>query len=263
MTYLIYIPSDKSLPDVDGYTQLGKYIDATGNNYKFRLTTDHTGKTLTDDIFVYVSKEHIITNRKVHYPSKQSFNYYGRVIAADNFINKTLTNHPISKTSKYGYGSGIYGYYRDNNTFNEKVYEIKLKSPLFIQDKEHSDSLTTASLITCIFIDNIMNSIDDFQNSYDIIKMHNIDHLYNLWNIVFARVRNNIRYSELEEALVSYFALYDEVGDLVELPTNIIAKYAGYDGIISSQIYNKDLPGGCVSFDYKIATAINGNIGEF
>jgi len=267
---LVYLDNPYSSPDTTGITQLAQIHRSLKINnkvwYEVSLLTDANGNRLnsTDKILssniVSFRKYRTIKNRKLYYLEDE--------LVATIFANNELeiNKNPLTDTSRSALGSGIYGLNLPNisearalSINNEKIYELDLLKALDIQDKEHGESITTASLLTNRYLDKIIDNVDvnDLNNVSNIIQSDNIENLVILWNIVFYRNKRYIPYDKFEKILSNYlteffanhelFDIRDNIS-LIALPINYIMKEMGYTGLIADDIYNNGWNRGCVSY---------------
>ena len=155
------------------------------------------------------------------------------------------------------------------------TYTIECNNAYIIQDKEHGESITIASLTTNRYLDRIIqilrgnNDIDALR----LIKMNSINNITTLWNIVFYRTGEFISKDELEKIIASYASNYiNDYGDLVDgingesiyvLPINYIMKSMGYNGLIGDDSSTNGWGRGCVCYDYDQAIVIQGSTARY
>lgn len=269
---LVYLDNPESSADTTGITQVAQIHRSLTINkklfYEVSLLTDTNGdmlnsreKMLTRNI-VSSRKYRTIKNRKLYYIEDE--------IIATVFASNQLTNkNSLGSASRSALGSGIYGTNlpsiseaRKLSLNNKKIYEIDLTEAFDIQDKEHGESITTASLLTNRYLDKIISEVDinNLDNIFaisDIIKNDNIENLVILWNIVFYRNKRYISYETIENILSNYliefFTNYELIDkrdniSLIALPINYIMKEMGYSGLIADDVYNNGWGRGCVSY---------------
>jgi len=244
---------------------------------------------------IIVSEDHILSNismRDIHprhfynFASLiNSFDPDGEIqypLAASNFVIKNKTDKPLQSTSRSALGSGINGIYLTDEsiipsllTNNTQItYQIICQNPYLVQDKEHGESITVASLHTNRYLDRVIPFIqgDKSIDPLSIIRMNSIQNITTLWNIVFYRTGQFINQDWLENILVNYINRYINDSNLIdgingdilqELPINDILKGLGYDGIIGDDSYTNSWDRGCVSFNYKEAVFLQGGIARY
>lgn len=309
---LVYIENTRPFADVDGTTQIAKVIrtpidkDDTGSLiqwYELELVTDSDGdKTVSALIndksrsqrFV-VTGDRILSNRSIRdIQPRQFYNFASLInlsdpdgeiqypLTANNFVIKNNSDRPLESTSRSALGSGINGIYLldesiipsllTNNT--QITYKINCENPYLIQDKEHGESITVASLHTNRYLDRIIPFLqgDNSINPLSLIRMNSIQNITTLWNIVFYRTNQFITQDWLEHILVNYINRYIKDSNLVdgingniiqELPINDIMKGLGYDGIIGDDPYTNSWDRGCVSYNYNEAVLLQGDIARY
>jgi len=275
---LIYINNIDSLSEVQGSVRVCEIVEFINKYIKINILTGKNGEFLKNKETIIVNIKNIVSNR----PYKTHLNYFYYVkdnknsnnIIAKKFVDKNNKNKPIQSTSRSSIGSGIYGLYfkdtKDTNKFN-KIY---CTNPYYVQDKEHSESITIASIYTNIYIDKLIN------NYYSILKKKYsnivfdkdiVSNLTLLWNIVFYRTNLYISSNILEKILLDYILdyidddnyIYDISTDsnLYVLPINYIFSFLGFDGLIGDDEYTNGWKKGCISFNLKLANKFHiGNI---
>ena len=291
--YLIYVPNKHSFADAEGYTHIARkvrdYIQGDTVWYDFLLVTDGDGNRLSTPVAIIVPANRIVSDRPTHdielreiYHFTSSSDLDDSSITARSFVIKSNLTDPLISTSRSALGSGIYGLYSSNpsnvstlrSDSNQEIYKIELSNPYLIQDKEHGESLTIASLNTNAYLDRMLEPlrnefVDDsfFDTVLTQIKLNNNPALFTLWNIVFYRTRDFLSQDVLDSLLAEYLVEYlisDNFVDTIsgepvyELPINLILRSLGYDGVIASDPYNNGWDRGCVSYDYDLAGIIEG-----
>jgi hypothetical protein len=267
---LVYVENPESSPDTTGITYVAQIHRSMRINgklfFEVSLLTDTNGnrlsstnKILTQNI-ISLRKHRTIKNRKLYHLEDE--------IVATNFANNDLSNkNPLESVSRSALGSGIYGRnlasIQEAKTLsldNKKIYEIDIIGAFDIQDKEHGESITTASLHTNRYLDKIitdsnLNDLDNILEVRNFIKNDNIENLVILWNIVFYRNKRYISYDKLENILCDYLVefftnneIMNDNTSLIALPINYIMKEMGYTGLIADDIYNNGWDRGCVSY---------------
>jgi hypothetical protein len=264
---LAYIDNPYSSPDTRGVTQVVKIHNRLTINdkiwYEVSLLTDSNGRRLNSseriliqDV-VSIRKHRNIKNRKLYHLSDE--------IIASRFINNDLNKrNSLEAASRSSLGSGVYGLNlpniqqaRDVSTDNKNIYEIDMLKAFDIQDKEHGESITIASLLTNRFLDRVLSGIN-FEESE--VLNSNIENLVILWNIVFYRNKQYISYNKLQDILSTYLNDYltnHELTDkrdgksLIAFPINYIMKEMGYTGLIADDLYNNGWDRGCVSYNFE------------
>lgn len=181
----------------------------------------------------------------------------------------------------HGLGSGIYGLYIEDyeivkkTRHNERqvVYLIECRHPFIIQDPEHLNSLTAASMATNRYVDDTIRDLDeemvDYSEILDCMQSDNITHLALLWWIVFARFTRPIGNDStwLKLILTQYIWEYrtanklrDTISNMCihELPINYIMRSLGYDGLLGDDRLTNSWSRGCISYNYEVATVREG-----
>lgn len=291
---LVYLEDTSPTPEVDGYTYIARKVRSYFSDNKLWhdviLLTDSTGNKNKNKNHVTISNEKIISERPVKDIKSNTFIHFAPLvfiknikhpITATNFVIKTNKTRPLESTTRTGFGTGIYGRFVDNIKDisslsvhpSQTVYEITCENPYFLQDKEHGDSLITASMGTNRYLDNIINVL---RNSDEISLEMIIDYIYDyepvnifmLWNIMLYRTREYISREDLYYLFASYVMNYlfdnslnDSVTKLpiTELPINSIMKYLGHDGILADDPYNNGWGRGCVSYNHEQAIIMQGD----
>lgn len=274
---LVYLNTSRSSPDTSGFTQLAQIHRTLTINkknwYEVTLLTDTNGNKLNSNDKILV--QNIISYRKYRTIKNRKLFHLNDKITGTTFVNNDLTNKTLNisdnnninnnknhleSASRTALGSGIYGINlvniseaRSLSIDNKMIYEIDMLEAFDIQDKEHGESITIASLLTNRYLDKIILN----KNIIDVIKNDNIENLVILWNIVFYRNKRYISYEKLENVLSNYLIQYftnhelmderDNVS-LIALPINYIMKEMGYSGLLADDLYNNGWDRGCVSY---------------
>lgn len=290
--------------DTNGITHIARIVRSYILNdilwYDIVLVTDAEGYEIegsrdanNNERKITVSGDRVLTNRSMRDIYPKEMYYFAPIdisdgieypIIANNFVIKKNTENPLEKTSRSALGSGIYGRYiqdpADIGSFlvdsNQSVYKIDCPNAYTVQDEEHGESITTASLNTNRYLDNVIqalrgNNITDINDALVFID-NNSHNLVTLWNIVFYRTHEIINKDKLDYILAEYAIRYltddylvDSVnGEILhQLPINDIMREFGYDGLLASDIYNNGWNRGCVSYNYSQATIIQGNTAKY
>ncbi|CAH6419423.1 Hypothetical protein HVR_LOCUS619 [uncultured virus] len=202
-------------------------------------------------------------------------------LRASSFVIKDNVNDPLNSTSRSALGSGIYGrYVSDESSIsnlltdpNQSAYRIDCPNAYIVQDKEHGESITVASLHTNRYLDKIIqivraSSEPTLDGVEFLIRANSIENLVVLWNIVLYRTEEIITQEWLENILAQYVLKYltddtliDSVnGNVIqELPINDILGALGYEGILGDDTYINGWGRGCVSYNYSQAQIITGD----
>jgi hypothetical protein len=296
---LVYLDNPDTPPDTSGITQVAfvhrSFVDPNKKTwYEVSLLTDSDGSRIGSNNKIFVGGDKIMSNKNIRKINNRKIYYMEDEIVATNFAsanknindimyisyasnesnpniaNKNLMSKtPLESTSRSAIGSGIYGKNFPNITYaraltlkNTLIHELDMTNAYDVQDKEHGESITIASLLTNRYLDKIIsNSIytKNTDNIGDIIKNDNIENLVILWNIVFYRTGEYISYEILEKILSNYLIRYfsqstikDKRNDepLIALPINYIMMGMGYDGLLADDQFNNGWGRGCVSFNY-------------
>lgn len=290
---LVYIRNQFPFADANGYSyiarKLREYMIDGELWYDVLLITEADGDKLNIPTPVTISGNNILSNRVFHDINPRDIYHFATLplsgdiqyaIQARGFVIKNKEIKPIEKTSRSALGSGIYGLYISNvNNIDKfktdpKQYVSRINCPYAypIQDKEHGDSVTVASLQTNRYLDSVIRALRDgefisFEIASKFIKDNERSRLLTLWNMVFYRTNDYIESDKLDQILANYVVKYltdNSITDslngssLQELPINDIMLSLGYDGIIANDIYNNGWDRGCVSFQYSQAAVIQG-----
>lgn len=298
--YLVYIPNQQRFADVEGYTHIARkirdYIQDDILWYDFILETDTDGDILSNTVPITVPGDRVVSDLPFHNIEPRVMYHFAPLtsvatdsvpypIQARSFVIKSNVTRPLESTSRSALGSGIYGRYVNNpsnvdalrNAPDQEVYEIDCSSAYPLQDKEHGESLTVASLNTNRYLDRILESLREaeeinFATVLGQIKLNESPTLFTLWNIVLYRTFDSLSRDELNEILAQYVVDYltgsslrDTVNGepLQELPINRILQRLGYDGVIASDPYNNGWNRGCVSYNYSQAQVIQGEFARY
>lgn len=289
--HLVYIRSSEKFAETDGMVYIAKVIkDFIENDilwFKVQLMINAEGKPNLDKTHVLIRGDDVISNRSYHDIQPRHMYHFASLTFSDNiefpikasdFVITKNTQKPLSSTTRNGLGSGIYGVYIKNpddiermkSSPEQTVYEIECPDAYILQDKEHGDSITVASLHTNRYLEEIIqfarfNLNKSYEDILQFIRSEPIDHLVTLWNIVFYRtmehINKNILESILAEYVVKYFtddSIIDSInGDILqEQPINFIMRELGHDSIIANDVYNNGWNRGCVNYNYTYADII-------
>jgi len=305
---LVYIENRQPFADVDGSTQIAQIVRSFIQDnilwFDLILETNSDGDNLSIPIPITVSADKIVSNRDFHdIDLKQIYHFApssspalsltqinGTIsmeypVKAGSFVIKKNLINPLESTSRSALGSGIYGrYVQDINEIptlltepNQSVYLIEIPNAYIIQDKEHGESITIASLNTNRYMDRIIQLLRESDNpTFEAAKLfiHINEHpsLLILWNIVFYRTQEMIDQDWLENILAQYAVNYLKNNNLLdslngnfinELPINNIMRELGYDGLLASDPYNNGWDRGCVSYNYSQASIIQGETARY
>ena len=301
---LVYIENTRPFGDVDGTTQIAKVIrtpletDSTGalvQWYELELVTDSEGDKLNIPQFLVVSEDNIVSNRSIRDVQPRQFYNFASLtsslssedkiqypLSATSFVIKNNIERSLELTSRSALGSGIYGMYLPDETIipslltdqSQISYRIQCPNAYIIQDKEHGESITVASLHTNRYLDRIIPALrsDNSLNPLSLLQMNSIQNLTTLWNIVFYRTEQYITQEWLEKVLTNYIVRYISDHNLVdsingdsiqELPINDVMKELGYDGIIGDDPYTNGWGRGCVTYNYDQAVIVRGGIASY
>jgi len=270
---LVYLDNPYSSPESTGITQLAQIHRSLTINkkvwFEVSLLTDYNGDILNNSDKLLV--QNIVSNRKFRTINNRKFYHLSDEVTATNFANNQPNNlNSLESTSRSALGSGIYGLNLSNisqarslSIDNKRIYEIDVPEAYDIQDKEHGESITIASILTNRYLDTIISRFDnssDINDVVEILKNDNIQNLVILWNIVFYRTKRYISYEKLEEILINYLQEYFTNHELIDkrsnvsiiaLPINYIMKEMGYTGLIADDLYNNGWDRGCVSYLFE------------
>ncbi len=293
---LVYIRNKFPFADADGYTYIAQkikdYIIDDELWYDVLLLTEANGDKLNISTPVTVSGNNVLSNRIFHDISPRNIYQFATLplsgniqysIQARGFViknNSSKEDNQIENTSRSALGSGIFGLYISNpqnidkykTNPNQQVFTISCPYAYPIQDKEHGDSITIASLQTNRYLDSIIRALKDgdfisYEIAHKFIKDNREDKLYTLWNIVFYRTNDFISRDKLDEILANYVVKYLTDRSLIdslngqplqELPINDIMLSMGYDGIIAQDTYNNGWDRGCINYQYSQAAILQG-----
>ena len=279
---LVYLETGGNVSEVNGYTYIARNIRSFYDQdrlwYEVRLETLADGKPMRARNAIFVTEDRVVSNRSyITIEPKHFYHYTNDGIEATNFVFKSDSTNPLISTSRTALGSGIFGTRTVNYNSGQKPYLIKLAHGYDVQDAEHGDAITMASITTNAYLDSILAILADESGSelldiVNTISSNNYDHLVILWNIVFYRTNDSITHEQLGELLAQYIyeyqqpgqvnTLFDSITDtaVAELPINSIMRSMGYDGLLAADPYNNGWDRGCVSYDYGSAVNILGTV---
>lgn len=237
---------DNSLQLVSLVDSTTRYCKINKSNLTAKIITNSIGEMYKFPQIRKITLDQIVSDRPIKteitptiYCFTECYNKF--------LVNKSIMDDPLIKTSENALGSGIYGVYikdLDDLANFDNVTKIDFANPLYLQDKEHGESLTNASIVTNRFLDKIIQQ-ERFGDSYDLGDINNI---VNLWNIVLARIDLSIETDWLREIFVNYVNKYLYEPNFNVLPINEILGSLGYDGIIADDAFNNNAERGCVKF---------------
>jgi hypothetical protein len=217
---------------------------------------------------------------KVHYQLK-----------ASGFVS---SGRSLVSACSHGLGSGIYGLYINDpdvvkkirHNEQQRVYLVECRHPFLIQDGDHVNSITVASMATNRYVDDLIKDLDedmvDYSEILAYIQAHDITHLALLWWIVFVRSVRPIGQIErpgehsslgndvtwLKIILAQYvweyrtnMTLRDTISKvrIRELPINYIMRALGYDGLLGDDRVTNTWARGCICYNYLLATVLEGS----
>ena len=231
--HLIYVPNDSNYSYVEGTMRaaqlLNKYTDKyTGEVlYDFLIITDSSGGVYTNPYAYIATENSIVSQRKIEtIPDNasilQPLNSEKRLTASFYTKNDSKEEKSLSKTMNYPLGSGIYGWFIENEFPSDIIgevamAEIKISKPYLIQDKEHLNSIIQASNLTNIFLDKIKLLIpsSDFVNiragTVDKVLAKDLDELrrlHLLWSIALRRTGHGFDIKKFYQILYEYVIAY-------------------------------------------------------
>lgn len=291
---LIYLISAHPFAEVDTVTYIaqikGQFEDKDIIWYEVEVLTSSTGDRIDIPQQITVPAAQIISNRLPRDIQPRCCYYFASRllsgtmqygIKATNFALSEVDDFPLAKTSNAGLGSGIYGQFIKNEASlsryqaspTQDVYRIDVPAAYLLQDREHGDSLTIASLHTNRYLDDLIRilrsenrtSMAEIQASF---QPGSLESLLRLWNIVFYRTNQFISMEWFRETLIQYLFQYQNQKELQdtltgapiqELPINLILRRLGHDGILGDDYHSNKWNRGCVSFNYEQATILQGN----
>lgn len=186
---LIYIENSNRLSDVSGSTCRAKYFSSIQiNNETFHQVIQLTGlngEDLETGRKIIISEKNIL-NLRPKKNLKFQFYHIDYSVTARDFVYVKNKSRQLERTSKFGLGSGIQGVYLKDSKMipylmteaNQKPFEIQLSNPFIIQDREHGESLSLASVNLNRFIDQLLkrfnNILLDNRNNINLLSDGNI-----------------------------------------------------------------------------------------
>ena len=301
---LVYLETKYPFADTDGVIHIARVLRTPISDdrvwYEIQLVTDQDGDRITSLESMTVPGDRIVSDRSFRDIEPRQFYNFSTMVSYTNqtdiqyplqaisFVIKDNVDRPLEITSRSGLGSGIYGLYVRNESDipnlrtdpSQVVNKIDCPNAYPIQDKEHGDSITVASLHTNRYLDRIIQALRfngphenlNIDNALELIRMNSITNLVTLWNIVFYRTQDILTQDWLEQTLADYVVRYlqdDSLQDTIngnsiqELPINDIMTGMGYEGLIADDSYNNGWNRGCVSYNYSQATILQGSIARY
>lgn len=253
---LVSIVGKYHFADTDTTTHIAKIVKKNKQDCQVILMTDSSGEWLVDnDKIIIIPNNNVVSDRIFSEITPSKFYQISHNLMATGFATKGKT---LESTSRIALGSGIQGIYiKDESLLSrfagpgDSIFTIECDQSYSIQDSEHDDSVTLASINTNRYLDRI---IENLQGNYEeniakIIKINQSTNLLILWNIALYRTEDNITQDELDIILTEYLLQYLTSDDLLqELPINFVMKFLGYFCLITK---NNRLLRKCVRYDYK------------
>jgi hypothetical protein len=153
------------------------------------------------------------------------------------------------------------------------VYQIHCPDAYPLQDAEHGDAVTNASIQTNRYLERILEIVradDDpsYQGIATLIAANSLTGLTMLWNLALFRTSDAVTEEGLYLVLAAYVSQYFTGNPLIdsvtgealqEQPINSILKSLGYDGIIAADAANNGWDRGCVCYRYQTADILQGS----
>lgn len=252
---LVSVVGKYRFADTDTTTHIAKIVSKNSQDYKVILTTDFSGESLVDnDQIITISSDNIVSNRPITQITPSRFYQISKNLIATGFATKGDT---LESTSRIALGSGIQGIYMKDESLlplfvrpDDLIFLIECKQSYSVQDAEHDDSITLASINTNRYLDRIIESIqDDQEDILKLIKINESTNLLTLWNIALYRTGDSMTKDDLDNILAKYLEQYLSSRDpLQELPINSVMKFLGYSCLITT---NNRLLRKCVSYSYE------------
>lgn len=293
---LVYLENTQPFADFNGSTHMARLITSFEENnrlwHKVQIVTSLDGDTIYQPKTITVLDSTIVSKRPVQDIQPHRLYQISTPLdginfnqpKATGFVIKSQTKQPLASTSRSGFGAGIYGIFVKHPSQvdllltdrHQRIYPIDYAHPYIIQDKEHGDSLTIASLHTNTYVDRLIEAIrtttsKEIANPSTLIRLNPIDNLVNLWNIVLLRTHDPVIDTVwLETILTAYIQLYLQENSLFdtsngtpiqELPINHILSQLGYDGLLAKDGYNNRWNRGCVR--YSRTAVLQGSVTSY
>jgi hypothetical protein len=295
---LVYLDDTTGLAPFDGYVYAAIVVAEEEDEVQVQILTDTLGQEVATPSLVHVSWDRILSLRPYRDLFLPYFYYFapsGEDVIGTNFVDKTQSTQPLTRTSRSALGSGVYGLYLTNpqeieefrSPPEQEVYQVECEAPFFVQDKEHGVSLSFASYSTNAFVEDLLLELQIM------IEPADITHLVRLWNFVLLRAQVELIDEEwLALVLNSYLERYrstmirsgstrgtrssrstlssrsyspsedsSPLRDVITnvplevLPINDIMQALGYSEIVASDVYNNGWDRGCVSFRQELITS--------
>ncbi len=280
---LVYFNNTAGFSDVLGSTHMAIITNAfqeNGDNfYQVELLTDSEGQEILQPTPINVSASTIVSRREIRDITPHTIYQITNLPDKLEVGGLTTRSRPraLATTSRSGFGSGLYGIYTVNPTVYASpvaphIHQLDFEQPYIVQDKEHGDSITKASLETNSYLDRLIANLVAARglttlsaSAESLIEINDIQRLVNLWNIVLFRTGHTISKSDLESILITYLQDYvqdDSIRDeksnevLKIAPINKILGFLGFDGLLASDAYNNRWNRGCVLFSYRGTTPL-------
>ena len=284
---LVYIVSTELFTITDGTTRWGVITDINGETYTITILNARDGSPIGGDVRVPLSN--ILSTRPfrevkistIYQMKDASLIFYPSVlqapatstisskVTASSFCIRNTMDNPLDSTSRMSLGAGIYGTYfaEPPPSLRNRVYAIDVSTYRCypIQDKEHGESITTASTYTNRYLDSLIVGYRNSENVEITLDSEEVSKLYTLWEIVLVRTNDMLPYEQLQMLLSQYLQDFfsrapllstrDRL-ELVVLPINYIMKYLGYQGLVADDFDNNNDERKCVLYDYDIETVI-------
>lgn len=254
---LVSIAGKYHFADTNTTTHIAKIVGMTSQGYHVILVTDSSGEVLVDnEIVINVSFGNVVSNKTFLEIKPKRFYQIGEELTATGFATKGKT---LESTSRVALGSGIQGIYVKDESLlkllgkqelEHSIKFIECSNSYSVQDSDHDDSITLASVNTNRYLDRIIDHLQNYQNEdiFEIVKINQSTNLLTLWNIALYRTSDSLTQDELDNILSEYLHQYLTSEELhQELPINSVMRYLGYSCLITT---NNRLLRKCVSYDY-------------
>ena len=305
---LVYLKNVDFYAEVDGYTYWAYRISPT----EVQLASNERGELIEDGKII--NDPMIVSDRIPRTIKHKSFYQFVPDVApkkllAKNFVAKNRLT--LAQSSRTALGTGIYGTYihneRDLQNYttspNQTIYKVTCERPYIVQDKEHGESITVASLHLNRYIDFLLENLSGNPPSDNStknnnpafvnvkIKLNNLKNKANqdlrrddafmlknittLWSIALERTYDDLPLTlDFVEAMIVDVVnryIYDyqnstfTIGeeDVVVMPINYIMGYLGYDGLMAEDSFNNGWTRGCIKYDFSEAENFEWNAASY
>lgn len=233
--------------ETDTVTYVARVLKKGPERWTVTLVTTASGEPSEDETVISVPASAVVSTRRIKKITPRKFYQMSESLTASGFVDKE-----VGISSRFGLGSGLQGVWipdpelvRSFRATGNNMFEIKCENPYVIQDLEHDDSVTVASLATNNYLNKVLGQVNSGETDFFLPET---EPLLTLWNIALLRTGDELTRKDLEGILGRYLITYLASQDRIqELPVNNIFRFLRYDSLLttSTRLLRK-----CVHFEY-------------